>query len=168
MVFSVSTATKSLSHGAVGTQLLLWPSTAHTEDEISVFPLMSLPVAAELGFPNPTLERLIFLKLSSVGPCFCLLFVAISQNSLMSSWLSQAGLLIYLLVFPGIRMNPSHVVHIVMAVLLNYLTLQSSSCVISAACVLGKMITWCPTFRLCHSPPLLPFRIFISSLSHSP
>lgn len=87
----------------------------------------------------------------------------------MSSWLSQVGLLIHSLVFPGIRMNCSHVVHTVMAVPLISFTLQSCSSVISAAYTLDKM----PAARLvphiwalqCSS--LLPRRIFISSLSHS-
>lgn len=88
----------------------------------------------------------------------------------MGSWLSCAGLLIHVLVFPGIRMNRSHVVHIVMAVLLISFTLQSYSCGISAAYALDRIPAahLVPHVRAlpCYSLP--PLRISISPLSHSP
>lgn len=75
--------------------------------KIFVLPLTSLPVPAELVFPNLTLESLANISKALLCSLALFLFVAIFQrSSLMSSYLSQAGLLMHLLVFPGISCGP--------------------------------------------------------------
>lgn len=105
---------------------------------------MSLPVQADFGFLNANTARLgNVLKPSLVAwSRFCILCEAFLQHSCaMSSWLSQAGLLLCLLVFLGIGMVHSHIWRMQ--------SIQSWQFPSSAP---FRLLAWCCGSRPCDAP----------------